>query len=93
MARTNAQRQSQYRERHLEDDECNGKRLNLFLDLQAKCALERLAFCYAVTQRAFLEGLLRQAERDAADQASRLPDGLTDYYEKRRRLAQEFVTP
>ena len=92
MAKTNAQRQSEYRERHLTDDNGQGKRLHLVLDLHAKCALERLAFCYAVTQAEVLEGLLRRADSDAADRASLLPNGLSDYYEKQRRLAQEFVT-
>ncbi len=92
MAKTNAQRQADYRVRHFKD-EGKGKRLNLVLDLHAKCALERRAFCYGVTQREILDGLLRQAEGDVADRASQLPNGLSDYYEKHRRLAQEFVTP
>ena len=48
---------------------------------------------YGVTQQAFREGLLRQADGDAAKQASRLPNGITDYYEKQRRLGPEIVTP
>ncbi len=93
MAKTNAQRQSEYRERHLKDENSEGERLNIVIHLQAKRALERLAFCYAVTQREVLEGLLRQAEGDASDRASRLPNGLNNYYEKLRPLAQDFVTP
>jgi len=93
MAKTNAQRQSEYRERHLKGDDGQGNRLNIVIDFHAKRALERLAFCYGVTQQAFLERLLRQAEGDAADLASRLPNGLADYYEKQRRLGSELVTP
>ena len=93
MAKTNAQRQSEYRQRHLKDENGHGDRLNIVLHFHAKRALERLAFCYGVTQQAFLERLLRQAEGDAADQASRLPNGLADYYEKQRRLGPELVTP
>ena len=92
MAKSNAQRQADYRVRHFKE-EGKGKRLNLVLDLHAKCALERLAFCYGVTQQEFLEGLLRQADSDAATQASRLPNGSADYYEKQRRLGPEIVTP
>ena len=92
MAKTNAQRQSEYRERHLKDENRQGERLNIVLNLHAKRALERLAFCYAVTQHEVLEGLLRKADGDASDQASLLPNGLNDYYEKLRRLAQDFVT-
>ena len=93
MAKSNAQRQSEYRVRHLKDDERNGRRLNLVLDLHAKCALERLAACYGVTQRRVLEGLLRQAESDAVDRATMFPNGQADYYDGRLRLAHEVVTP
>lgn len=93
MAKTNAQRQAEYRHRHLKDENGQRDRLNIVLDLHAKRALERLAFCYGVTQQAFLERLLRQAKGDAADLASRLPNGLADYYEKQRRLGSELVTP
>ena len=93
MAKTNAQRQSEYRERHLKDENGHGDRLNIVLHFHAKRALERLAFCYGVTQQEFLEGLLRQADSDAAQQASRLPNGSADYYEKQRRLGPEIVTP
>lgn len=93
MAKTNAQRQSEYRQRHLKDENGHRDRLNIVLDFHAKRALERPAFRYGVTQQAFLEGLLRQADGDAADLASRLPNGLADYYEKQRRLGPELVTP
>jgi hypothetical protein len=92
MAKSNAQRQSDYRARHLKDIDGNAQRLNLLLDLHAKRALERLAACYAVTQREVLERLLRDAESAAIDRAVRVPDGQTDYYERRLRLAHETVT-
>lgn len=93
MAKSNAQRQSDYRYRHLKDEHGEAQRLNVLLDLHAKRALERLAACYAVTQRELLEGLLRDAESAALDRAATLPNGQADYYERRLRLAPMTVTP
>jgi hypothetical protein len=47
MAKSNAQRQSDYRVRHLKDLDGQAERLNLLVNLHAKRALERLASCYA----------------------------------------------
>ncbi|RDE48726.1 MAG: hypothetical protein DVS81_20535, partial [Candidatus Accumulibacter meliphilus] len=66
--------------------------LNLLVNLHAKRALERLAACYAVTQREVLEGLLREADRAALERAARVQNGENDYYEKRLRLDKESVT-
>ena len=92
MAKSNAQRQSDYRARHLKDVDGNAERLNLLLDVHAKRALERLAACYVVTQRDVLEGLLREAESAVLDRAATVQNGQTDYYDGRLRLAKEFVT-
>ena len=92
MAKSNAQRQSEYRHRQLKDENGEAQRLNLLLSVHAKRALERLAACYAVTQREVLESLLRDAESAAIDRAVRVPNGQTDYYERRLRLAHEAVT-
>ena len=92
MAKSNAQRQSDYRARHLKDLDGQAERLNLLVNLHAKRALERLAACYAVTQREVLEGLLREADHAALDRAARVHNGENDYYEKRLRLAKESVT-
>ena len=92
MAKSNAQRQSDYRTRHLKDIDGNAQRLNLLLDLHAKRALERLAACYAVTQREVLEGLLRAAHSAAVDRPMLVPNGQTDYYEGHLRLAKKSVT-
>ena len=43
MAKSNAQRQSDYRARHLKDLDGQAERLNLLVNLHAKRALERLA--------------------------------------------------
>ena len=61
-------------------------------NLHAKRALERLAACYAVTQREVLEGLLREADRAALERAARVHNGENDYYEKRLRFDKESVT-
>jgi hypothetical protein len=92
MAKSNAQRQSDYRARHLKDVDGNAERLNLLLDVHAKRALERLAACYAVTQRDVLEGLLREAESAASrprGDGAKWPDRLL---RRRLRLAKESVT-
>ena len=81
--RSNAQRQADYRRRHLK--EMNGQlaRLSLLVDFHAKCALERLASCYGVTQRVMLERLLIQANRVAQQQAvGHSTNGHDDYFDK-----------
>jgi hypothetical protein len=70
MAKTNAQRQSDYRARHLKDLDGQAERLNLLVNLHAKRALERLAACYAVTQREVLEGLKAQGSAAWQDLAT-----------------------
>jgi hypothetical protein len=75
MAQSNAERQRAYRTRHLKDENGKGERLNILLDLHAKRALERLATCYGVTQKAILESILRQAENAALDKAAEFPNG------------------
>jgi hypothetical protein len=93
MAKSNAQRQAEYRERHLKIIDGKGERLNLIVDLHAKRALERLATCYVVTQRALLERLIREAESAALDRAATLSGGGADYTEGHLRLNGEFLTP
>ena len=73
MAKSNAQRQSEYRHRQLKDENGEAQRLNLLLSVHAKRALERLSACYAVTRREVLEGLLRDAENAAIDRALMVP--------------------
>jgi hypothetical protein len=69
------------------------QRLNLMIDLHAKRALERLASCYGVTQKSMLEGLIRQADRVAIDEAiMAAPNGQADYYDKRIKLQRPAVT-
>ncbi len=74
------------RTRHLKDENGKGERLYILLDLYAKRALERLATCYGVTQKAILESILRQAENAALDKAAEFPNGQADYYGGKLRI-------
>lgn len=91
---SNAQRQADYRARHLKSEDGQLQRLNLMIDLHAKRALERLASCYGVTQKSMLESLLGQADRVAIDEAIvASPNGQADYYDERIKLQRPTVTP
>jgi hypothetical protein len=91
--KSNAQRQADYRARHLKDENGQLQRLSLLVDLHAKRALERLASCYGVTQREMLERLLMQANRLAQEQiAQQSPDGHAAYFDKRISLQWPVVT-
>ena len=63
MGKTNAERQAAYRARHFMAVDGGLERLSLAVSVPAKAQLERLACCYAVTQREVVESLLAQAER------------------------------
>ena len=90
---SNAQRQADYRARHLKSEDGQLQRLNLMIDLHAKRALERLASCYGVTQKSLLESLIRQAQEVAIDEAIvAAPNGQADYYAGRLRLPMASVT-
>ena len=91
--RSNAQRQADYRQRHLQSEDGHLQRLGLMVDQHAKLALQRLAHCYGVTQRSMLEGLIMQAQRVATDEAMAMsPNGHADYYDGRLRLPRRAVT-
>ena len=92
MTTKNAERQAAYRERHLKDEKGNSERLNMVIDLHAKRALERLATCYGVTQKAILERLLVGAENAVVDQVAKTKNGQADYYDGHLRLSFETVT-
>jgi len=86
MSKTNAQRQADFRARHLQDADGKGERLNMLVDMRAKRSLERLASCYGVTQRAMLERLLAESEQATIDRIAAIPNGANDFYDKRLRL-------
>ena len=91
--KSNAQRQADYRLRHLKDESAQFERLSLLVDLHAKRALERLACCYGVTQRAMLERLLLQADQLAQEHAAReSPNGQAHYFDRQIRLQWHAVT-
>ena len=93
MARTSAQRQAAYRERHLKEESGKGERLNLIINLNAKRAIERLAICYGVTQKEIIERLALGAQRVTLEKAATLPNGPEDYYDGRLRFGFDDVTP
>ncbi len=72
MAKSAADRQREYRRRHLIDGDA--ERLNTVVSVQAKRQLERLARHRATTQRDVLESLLASAERRAV---GRMTDSAT----------------
>ena len=83
----NAQRQADYRARHLKSEDGQLQRLNLMIGLHAKRALERLASCYGVTQKSMLEGVIEQAQEVALNEAALMtPNGPAEYYAGRLRL-------
>jgi hypothetical protein len=91
--RSNAQRQADYRARHLQSEDGHLQRLGLMVDQHAKLALHRLAKCYGVTQRSILEGLILQAQRVAVDEAMAMsPNDHADYYDGLLRLPRQPVT-
>ena len=93
MIKSNAQRQKEYRQRHLKDVEGEGAMIKTMVNLRAKDALKRLAVCYGVTQREIIERILLSAERATMDHAVTLPHGADDYYDGRLRLEFSDVTP
>lgn len=67
MGMSNAERQRQYRQRHLNDAGGEGARLNLVVDTEAKAMLERLSSCYGVTLREALALALDRTETAVLD--------------------------
>jgi len=66
MPKSNAQRQREYRQRHLNnlsEETVLLERLNMMVDCHAKAQLKRLACCYGVTQRMMLEQVISEAAR------------------------------
>ncbi|SCY69993.1 hypothetical protein SAMN05216420_11375 [Nitrosospira sp. Nl5] len=93
MAKSNAERQAAYRVRHLGDKGGKSERVNFVIDQHAKLALERLAICYAVTQRTVLERILVEVEQATLASVATIPNGPADYYKGRLRLSLDGITP
>ncbi len=79
MAINNAERQRQYRQRHLQDAEGQGERLNMIISFHAKWALARMAAHRNITQKALLEQLLLDAESQLVSNLS--PRKQSRYYD------------
>jgi len=65
MRKSNAQRQHDYRDRHLKqagEKHEMLERINHMVSLSAKSSLKRLASYYGVTQRAMLERVIAEAD-------------------------------
>lgn len=62
MAKTNAERQREYRRRRATAGENGERRINTWVTTGAALALARLARRYGVTQRQMLERLIEQAD-------------------------------
>ena len=65
MTKSNAQRQRNYRDRHLKqtgEEYEMLERINQMISHSAKSGLKRLASYYGVTQRAMLERLIEEAD-------------------------------
>ena len=65
MRKSNAQRQHDYRERHLKHSGEKHEmleRINQMVSFSAKNSLKRLALYYGVTQRAMLEKIIAEAD-------------------------------
>ncbi len=87
MGMSNAERQRQYRQRHLNDVGGKGARLNLVVDIEAKAMLERLSTCYGVTLREALALALDRTEDALLDT---LPaDQRRAYYDGRLSLRRK----
>lgn len=80
MAKTNAERQAAYRERHLKHEDGTKGRLNMLVSVQARAKLERIASCYGVTKGEVIERLLTNEEAVILEQMA--PGQLSVYYNK-----------
>lgn len=62
MAKTNAERQADYRKKHLVLESGTKERLNMLVSGSTKAKLERIAFHYGVTKIELIERLLAKEE-------------------------------
>ena len=89
MGKTNAERQRDYRNRHLRDENGKCERLNMVIHVHAKRSLERLASCYGVTQQEMLERIIQAADRQAVERAFAETGSTSGYYDKTLRLGPD----
>ena len=79
MAKSNAERQRQYRQRHLVDVDGMGHRLNLVVGASTGAQLDRLARHYGLTKRSMIEQLLAEAEGALVDRMK--PKAQREYFD------------
>jgi len=80
MAKSNAQRQAEYRKRHLKDINGKHERLNMVISYMTKNKLERLASYYGVTQIEMLKRVITKAEDNLLSEMDNR--NRTAYYDK-----------
>jgi hypothetical protein len=78
MTKTVAQRQADFRKRHLVEG--RRARLSAIVDVTTKKALLRLAAAYQVTERKMLEQLIAAAEEQAVKKIVELGQNPSEYY-------------
>ena len=87
MAKSNAERQAEYRARRRAEGE--SQLLSTAVSFRTKNSLVRLAACHGVTQREMLERIVEEAEKKLLDRVgNRHADA---YYDQKLRL-QDGVT-
>ena len=83
MAKSNAQRQAEYRARKLKDIDGDGQVLYAIVSFRTKNSLLRMASCHGVSQREMIEQVVQEAERRLIDRIGRHAD---DYYDYKLKL-------
>jgi hypothetical protein len=87
MKKSNAQRQRNYRDRHLKqtgEEHEMLERINHMVPFATKNSLKRLASCYGVTQRALLERAIGEMENKLLRTLSGTSQN--DYYDMKIKL-------
>lgn len=93
MRKSNAQRQQDFRERHLKqagEKHEMLERLNQMVSFSAKSSLKRLASYYGVTQRAMLERVIAEADKKLVNTLT--SDQQNDYYDMSITLRSNIKT-
>ncbi len=93
MRKSNAQRQQDFRERHLKqagEKHEMLERINQMVSFSAKSSLKRLASYYGVTQRAMLERVIAEADKKLVNTLT--SDQQNDYYDMNITLRRNIKT-
>ncbi len=93
MRKSNAQRQQDFRERHLKqagEKHEMLERINQMVSFSAKSSLKRLTSYYGVTQRAMLERVIAEADKKLVNTLT--SDQQNDYYDMKITLRRNIKT-